>query len=855
MAATAGTQLHVNGTTPSTADLEGLEYEKILRLRDQIFSGNHPRLKVPQHAIRKVTPRSVQTPPLSSSQQPVDVSASSNLTVPGLSHANGVSQAQPHLSPFTSSSPAGSRAPAPKATSSEIDPIFLTKSDDLVRAEVQLQRQRIERSLREQLDQKRIEARQKTSTAEAKPDFDISDVFTRALEVVKPVATSEVQVTNRNASASDSFDENSFYSSKAPDSTPRHGDDRQHSPVPEHQMQPMDIDYLDADGHLDHHVQESRQINLPDRDMMTGQNSSARPPPNLNIRHASRQDMTSHQAPPYFDARDVEDLEDEPEYSPPAPTLPPTGRKFSNNGARDGGLDPRRQPQRRQSDRYQNGRRNESPPAADVRIVRNHITSPIAPQPFRVSPLALAKVPPPAQNRRNNRHDQNFYSYGMVPESVRTSPEMPAQPLSAKKRRRLEGGRKDRQKKRTAGSPAPIIKDEPVSPPPFHEVPPLGALRPQPQQQRPVYIDVEPSEDVRYAPMPERRSELPPRQVIYDLERPALPTEARTYSRAGYRTVMREEPDLRRVASLQHARAEAQFDYTEPLTNPPPRSVRAPSYAILDPPPAQAQPRYYDEPVQPTQRRYLPVDDSPTSPAFRESYQSVDPGDRLMAPPQRRIVEDEHGNRYYQSIPQSRAPTMAPPGRRVEYEPYNEVAALRNGSIRAASVLEEAPRERRYVQEMPPPQTAYRRVTEVPRAGTVDRRIYAREEIEDRPPMQRSGSVQVVDYPPPRQATYVDDRPVQREGVMRMSSVRPVASRYEEPREMIQRVQSVRPERELGVYVDERASQMREYIPMERPQYAVTRQARDVGLYEDNEPGRMVLDGTGQRLQRLASRY
>jgi hypothetical protein len=34
---------------------------------------------------------------------------------------------------------------------SEIDPIFLTKSDDLIRAELQLQRQRLERALRDQV--------------------------------------------------------------------------------------------------------------------------------------------------------------------------------------------------------------------------------------------------------------------------------------------------------------------------------------------------------------------------------------------------------------------------------------------------------------------------------------------------------------------------------------------------------------------------------------------------------------------------------------------------------------------------------------------------------------------------------
>src|SRR6266536_76302 len=260
MSATAAAPaLPINGNAPSDQELKDvLEYEKILKLRDQIFAGIHPRLKVPPGAIRKVTPRSVQTPPL---PPPAAKDVSTGLPAP---QTNGISQhnansarANSHLS----TSPSVPRMPPPKLNSSELDPIFLTKSDTLKNAEFQLKRQRIERALREEVEQKK----KPSFGQDDRPDFDVSEVLAKALDLVKPVTFSDA---NGNATASDSFDENSFYSSRAPDSTPERAPYRRSSSPRNHQHQHMDIDDYDADTRAEYDHDPRRQYPHGDRSMI-----------------------------------------------------------------------------------------------------------------------------------------------------------------------------------------------------------------------------------------------------------------------------------------------------------------------------------------------------------------------------------------------------------------------------------------------------------------------------------------------------------------------------------------------------------------------------------------------------------
>ena len=67
-----------------------------------------------------------------------------------------------------------------------IDPVLLTKSDDLIRAETHLKRQRIEKQVKEHADQKKQIAR-RDADAEASLT-DLPDILQKAWEIVKPVS-------------------------------------------------------------------------------------------------------------------------------------------------------------------------------------------------------------------------------------------------------------------------------------------------------------------------------------------------------------------------------------------------------------------------------------------------------------------------------------------------------------------------------------------------------------------------------------------------------------------------------------------------------------------------------------------
>lgn len=840
MAASDAPPVPVTGAPGALSPVDEVkEYEKILRISDEIFAGTHPRLKVPPQFVRKGPPRTLQTP----------TTATASAEPAGTAQAKSLTSSAAANSSSTASSADASTRVAPKST--EIDPIFLTKSDDLIRAEIQLQRQRVERVLREQLEQRKLEARQKASAQEARPDFDVTDVLNKALEIVKPLPPSDIHGANGTTVPSDSFDENSFYSSRAPDS-PQHEPGSSES---ERQVHPQDTEgALPADVPVGRRSDglprlEAAEAGVPDPDT---QGSLYRATDKPTLSQSQQRPIPAAAAPAdRYVPREPEEPLDEPEYSPPEPDVPPAldnNRDHHEYYPREA----RRRSYERPAERGRMGQRSFSP-ASDVRIVRNHITSPAAPQPSRVSPLAMAKVPSVQPHRPQEYRPERAPT---DPYSGRTSPEVPGQPLMPRKRRRLQEPR-DRpgpatSRRYAADSPEPYIKQEPVSPPPFTDVPPASGARSRPPPERPVYIDVT---SPRYTPTIDRREAIS-RESVYELDRYGpnardydAPIEARTASRLSRRPV-RDNQDLRRVASLHHARHPEVLsrEYAEP-----PRSMRASSYAVVERPTHLERARYYEETVPSYSRRYAPVEELPSSPRFRETYVDEEPPPppppppRVVDPPPRRIVVDEYGNRYYETVPASKVRAMPPPppSRVAQVDDYNERAHMRHGSVRATSIVEDPYGDRRYVHDNmpPPPPTAYRQVVDYPRSVVEERRPYPRP-VE--PAYYRSSSV-VVDYAP-RHPTYVEEHEMPRERVVRMSSVRPPAPRYDEPRETMHRVPSVRPGgHEVGRYADEEPRQPREYV--DRPVYASARPVRDERYYEEEDAGRMVLDGSGEAMR------
>lgn len=788
--------------TGLSVDEEVKEYQKILKISDEVFSGTHPRLKVPQQFVRKPAYRDTLNPSPSKTQVPKTSPYGKEPERHLESIAKGKQSARISPSAKTPSAPTAPKPP------SGIDPIFLTKSEELVRAELQLQRGRVERTLREQIDQRRQESKQKVALQDARPEFDVSEVLNRALELVRPSPSSE---THGPAKApSDSFDENSFYSSRAPDSPPALN--RRPSPRPTHR------DNLAADAPVGHYTDELQRLEAlnnsgSEQEMqgtypVAGQPLPSRKPPyNAHEDFANAKFTGSHQQADAFE---------EPDYSPPAPGVPPMERTDSReyqSGFASGPSRPEYQYQLPDRGRY--GRGPGSPPG-DGRIVRNHITSPAAPRPSRVSPLATAKVP--AAHRFKEQQSVYGPDRARAGQDIgRGSPEVqaPAQRLMPRKRRRLheegDGSRRVSSRRQAVEPSEPFIKQEPVSPPPFADD--LPPARTRALQERPIYIDIA---SPRYTPVIERREpvyEIDP----YDI--PGDPGASRAASRLSVRRPVREDQDLRRVASLHYAR---QPEYAREYVNPPqqPYTVeRAPQEKI----------RYYDEPAVSYARRYVPVDE-PISPNYRDAYYEEDVSPRVMAPPQRRIVVDEQGRQYYDMLPTPKMQPMPAPYTRVQRgDIYDEPALSRQPSIRAASIVEDPYSGRRYMQEMPPPpRTAYRRVTDYPRPMPSELQSYPAPH-EGREQLPRSSSVQVGEYPA-RRAAYIDDPEPLRERIIRVSSVRPPTTRYEEPREMAQHMESVRPRsRAMSTYVDD-ARQQREYI--ERPVYVDARPAREERYYD-----------------------
>lgn len=199
------------------------EYEKILRFRDAVLSGEHPSIKVQGNVAlsSKAIPTDSRAPPEEPSEvdakprAPKSSFASTQKQNPSLLPHPADAGAKPADSEIPRSFGAGAGVGAGAATT-QINPIFLEKSDELVRAEIQLQRQRLERALREELENHR-----NARHAEPVIEFDLPDVLAKALTLVQASATPFAANRGLTAnSASDSFDDRTYYSSQheTPDS-------------------------------------------------------------------------------------------------------------------------------------------------------------------------------------------------------------------------------------------------------------------------------------------------------------------------------------------------------------------------------------------------------------------------------------------------------------------------------------------------------------------------------------------------------------------------------------------------------------------------------------------------------------
>ncbi|KAK0671100.1 hypothetical protein QBC41DRAFT_354486 [Cercophora samala] len=440
------------------------QYEKLLKFRDEVLSGAHPRIKPPQlgkvaQAVSSKTTALASSSTTSTTNSVTAVNGSrplinnmpsfrANHQVPPVNMATNV----PGLG-MLSQKPFGSGSGSGKPA---IDPVLLEKSDDLVKAEIQLRRQKIERALKDEVEQRRVTSKPHEQMA----DLDVNDILAKAMTLSEDAPPQPTDDAAANTSASsDSFDNNTFYSSQhgTPDSVmaariPNESEDeemREESPYePEFDPEP---DLPTAIAHAQSLLTSSQSIpgvSISQHQPQPAQTNSTLPvpAPSFSIPGiGAANTYGSGQA-------------SRPGLSGSAGSGP--GNNFSDfNRANQHLLSQTR------------GNQNQTSP-----VVRGHDLSPLAPQPERVSPLASLAI-----TRQPHLVDSDSSGRRATPAQVAalrkqtsnaSSPESSPQASKAadKKKSKKKNKRKaDRLAVETAVSP--VIKPEPRSPSPMTAAP------------------------------------------------------------------------------------------------------------------------------------------------------------------------------------------------------------------------------------------------------------------------------------------------------------------------------------------------------------------------------------------------
>lgn len=210
MSTSAAAPLRLNGASIVPAEVlrEADFLQKLLQIRDDVFASKHPRLHLPAKVIEQVAPRLPRTTP---PNRPT-----TNGTPNGLSTSHALPprpgnslQAPSTANEFVPPVPPTQRPYPTISAPSGIDPVLLTKSDHLIRAELQLKRQQIERLLKDQFDKKG----RGNDPDEREAHLNVEECLVQAQLRVPPV--SGIRITTNNSDGAESFDENSYYSSKA----------------------------------------------------------------------------------------------------------------------------------------------------------------------------------------------------------------------------------------------------------------------------------------------------------------------------------------------------------------------------------------------------------------------------------------------------------------------------------------------------------------------------------------------------------------------------------------------------------------------------------------------------------------
>ncbi|TGO31578.1 hypothetical protein BHYA_0511g00040 [Botrytis hyacinthi] len=805
-----------NGVTLTTENIREIrEYEKIISFRDAVLAGTHPRVKVPSHIVgvgkQSSLARNTSSPNTSAiranAQAAIDSAPSSKSHSPVNYRA---AAANSHIAKQSVSTISNK-----SVKTSEINPILLEKSDDLIKAEIQLQRQRLERALREQMDQHRLAQKALLQTSESLPNFDLTEVLQKALAIVHPATAPEVEPSV--GAGSDSFDENSFYSSQHDTPEPSNSS-HSHKPTLSGQVRgEVSIEESAA--------QTDSAPNVEDNDVvMTGsllsQNNHLESQTHSQSQYRPSGIQNNHSAEQQSPNAFREKVVQEPPYSKGVPRRVSDIIDLSQDSRSTGS---------ESAGSQQTGDGVAPAKASQMDLqqplnTRAHNLSPLAPQPARVSPLATARDPPILRDALpvNEAQQPQVAALRNAASGLSSAESSPNGPKISEKKK----GKKKKRKANDSGQndtpDSPYIKAEPRSPSPFAAVP--LPRPPKRQRQSGQYASELNYDEPRYEPaevIPEatsKRYEEVRAPVRYEGGYPDRYAEIRRPEPI-YQRVERDEVEYQRVDNGgQYTRRPASPVYALPYSRP----IRESSHAIVDRQLIE-EPRYYAERERPVLSRMSVRPDADRersrSPIMRERRSPIP-----MGPPRQpvRIIVDAYGREYIDPSP---APSMrqsvAPIARRHDDgELYYERAPVRTMSTRPP--VETFEEDGVLYRRASPIVTAPRRVITQPEYAQPEYRSYREREYSVRPtPMGPPGEeyVRVRAQPERRQASQYDEAP--REYLSRPQSVRPEAIRYEVPREYVGRLSSVRPEASREYASSVHPEVRREVMALPRREFSV----------------------------------
>lgn len=185
-------------------------YAKLLQLQTDVVTGRHPRYSLstpaPEHDV--TGPSSSAISQVKDSDHTVPNGVSVPRSVPGTSSAISPSGVARQIQQRINAQSSGS-ASLGKAT------LVPARSDNLVKAENNLKRMRVERLLKESVDSKKTRSGEK----DANPffgahTFDCSQLLQAATSLVKPVSGFEAVTANVDRPSSSPPNTESYYSSK-----------------------------------------------------------------------------------------------------------------------------------------------------------------------------------------------------------------------------------------------------------------------------------------------------------------------------------------------------------------------------------------------------------------------------------------------------------------------------------------------------------------------------------------------------------------------------------------------------------------------------------------------------------------